>query len=106
MEWMASNFMKLNKDKTQVIMLGTNNVLKKTDDLKINVGASEVIESAAISAAGVISLGVKLDQNLNLKSHISKVRLSASYTISNLGRIKNLLSRELRIMLVKQLVLS
>ena len=40
MEWMASNFMKLNKDKTQVIMLGTNNVLKKTEDLKINVGAS------------------------------------------------------------------
>ena len=106
MEWMASNFMKLNKDKTQVIMLGTNNVLKKTEDLKINVGASEVIESAAVSAVGVISLGVKLDQNLNLKSHISKVRQSAFYTISNLGRIKNLLSRELRIMLVKQLVLS
>ena len=79
MEWMASNFMKLNKDKTQVIMLGTNNVLKKTEDLKINVGASEVIESAAISAAGVISLGVKLDHNLNLKSHISKVRQSAFY---------------------------
>ena len=50
--------------------------------------------------------GVKLDQNLNLKSHISKVRQSAFYTISNLGRIKNILSRDLRIMLVKQLVLS
>ena len=40
------------------------------------------------------------------KSHISKVRQSAFYTISNLGRIKNILSRDLRIMLVKHLVLS
>jgi exonuclease III len=106
MEWMTCNFMKLNKDKTQIIMLGTNNVLKKTEDLKINVGCSEVIESSAIGADGVVSLGVKLDQNLNLKSHISKVRQSTFYTISNLGRIKNILSRDLRIMLVKQLVLS
>lgn len=107
MEWMTTNFMKLNKEKTQMILLGTNNVLKKAESLQIRVGNSDsdVIDSSSC-CDGVKSLGVVLDQNFNMKKHIAKVRQSTFYTISNLGRIKNLLTRDLKIMLVKQLVLS
>ena len=107
MGWMSTNFMKLNKEKTQMILLGTNNVLKKADSLQIRVGISDadVIDSSSCSD-GVKSIGVVLDENLNMQKHIAKVRQSTFYTISNLGRIKNLLTRDLKIMLVKQLVLS
>jgi len=103
MVWMTTNFMKLNMEKTQIINLGTNNVLKKSDPMCINVGGTQVLSS---DFDEVISLGVKIDPNLNMRKHIAKVRQSCFYTISNLGRIKNLLTRDLKIMLVKQLILS
>lgn len=103
--WMTLNFMKLNQSKTQVIVLGTNHLLKKVEELSISVGEGEVLSSLK-HRGGVVSLGVKLDENLNMKKHIAKVRQSTFYTVSSLGRIKNLLTRDLKLMLVKQLVLS
>ena len=48
---------------------------------------------------------MNLKKNVNLKKHISKVKQSGFYMVSNLGRIRNLLTTELRPMLVKQLIL-
>ena len=102
-EWMRDNFMKLNNSKTELILLGTVQMLKKVGPLQADVGDSVALMS---SQEAVTSLGVKLDENLNLKKQIAKVKQAGFYTISNLGRLKNILSHDVKMMLVKQLVLS
>ena len=102
-EWMRDNFMKLNNSKTELILLGTVQMLKKVGPLQADVGDSVALMS---SQEAVTSLGVKLDENLNLKKQIAKVKQAGFYTISNLGRLKNILSLDVKMMIVKQLVLS
>ena len=104
-DWMKNNFMKLNSAKTQVILLGTKAQLKKSGCLEIDVGETNVLTNSD-GSKGVKSLGVKIDENLNMRLQIAQVRQSCFYTISNLGRLKNVLSVDVRLMLVKQLILS
>lgn len=104
-DWMKNNFMKLNSDKTQMIILGTKSQLKKGSLLEIDVGEEKSLTSSD-GIKGVKSLGVKIDENLNMRQQIAQVRQSCFYTISNLGRLKNVLSVDIRLMLVKQLILS
>lgn len=78
-------------------------MLKKVGPLQADVGDSVALMS---SQEAVTSLGVKLDENLNLKKQIAKFKQAGFYTISNLGRLKNILSHDVKMMLVKQLVLS
>ena len=70
-EWMRDNFMKLNNSKTELILLGTVQMLKKVGPLQADVGDSVALMS---SQEAVTSLGVKLDENLNLKKQIAKVK--------------------------------
>ena len=102
-KWMRANFMKLNNSKTELILLGTVQMLKKVEPLQVDVGDAKALLS---SQEAVTSLGVKLDANLNLKKQVAKVKQNCFYTISNLGRLKNILSHDVKMMLVKQLVLS
>ena len=62
--------------------------------------------SSSDGSRGVKSLGVKIDENLNMRQQIAQVRQSSFYAISNLGRLKNVLSVDVRLMLIKQLILS
>ena len=104
-DWMRSNFMKLNSGKTKIILLGTKDLLKKSGSLQIDVGENQLLSSAD-GSKGVKSLGVKIDENLTMRQQIAQVRQSCFYTISNLGRLKSILPVDVRLMLVKQLILS
>ena len=97
--------MKLNSGKTKIILLGTKDLLKKSGSLQIDVGENQLLSSAD-GSKGVKSLGVKIDENLTMRQQIAQVRQSCFYTISNLGRLKSILPVDVRLMLVKQLILS
>ena len=104
-EWMTTNFMKLNPNKTKLLFLGTESSLKNIQNLSINGGDDNTIINSS-DEEKVVSLGVELDKHLNMKKHISAVRKAAFWQIMNLGRIKNILTTDLRLMLVKTLILS
>ena len=104
-EWMTNNFMKLNPNKTKLLLLGTDNSLNDIQNVSIDVGEDNTIVNSS-EEEKVVSLGVELDKNLNMKKHISAVRKAAFWQIMTLGRIKNILTTDLRIMLVKTLILS
>ena len=103
--WMCKNFMKLNEEKTKLMLLGTKNSLNIKNNISINVGKENIITNCK-DTDDIISLGVNLDANLNMQKHIGTVRKKAFWQIMNLGRIRQTLTVELRFMLVKTLVLS
>ena len=101
---MCTNFMKLNEEKTKLLLIGTSHVLSTCRKFWVKVNDTRI--ACCTDDDKVMSLGVQLDQNLNLKKHISRVCKKAYGQIMNLGRIRTILSENLKIMLVKTLVIS
>ena len=65
--WMDKNRLWMNDSKTEFIMLGGQQQLKKCTTKSINVNGSTVERSAIVKY-----LGVWFDENLNMKEHITK----------------------------------
>ena len=71
--WMMINRLKLNGDKTEMLIIGTNKQCRKLSNISITVGGS-VIEASEKAR----NLGAVFDTNLTLKSHVSVVCKAAS----------------------------
>jgi hypothetical protein len=71
------------------------------DNLTLNIG-SEVIQPANV----VRDLGVLLDSELSLKSHISKIASCCFYQLRRLRQIRRLVGREVTTQLVTSFILS
>ena len=86
---MASNWLKLNQDKTEFIVFGAPNNLKlvKTDSL--TVGESSVTVSESVK-----SIGFTFDNSLKLDKQIALTCRSAWYHLYQIGKIKMYLSQE------------
>src|SRR6218665_2377680 len=75
--WMPSSLLCLNPSKTEFILIGLREELKKIPDLSISLN----LDSASTPNSSVRSLGVSLDQNLSFSDHITN--LSRSYFMHN-----------------------
>ena len=80
--WMSANRLKLNKDKTQFIWLGTPRQLSKLDCLIIRLGgvAIHVFTEA-------MCLGVLLDSTLTFAPHVRRVSLLPPATIEDCTKV-------------------
>ena len=63
--WMEENHLKMNNGKTQFIIFGTTNNLKKNTLDNIEIGNTKIHHTSKIKF-----IGVYLDEKLNLKDHI------------------------------------
>ena len=72
--WMRQSFLKMNDSKTEIVIFGTQNQCNKITTTSIEVGDTSVNISPKLTY-----LGVLLDQNLTLKSHILIKAKRASY---------------------------
>ena len=105
-KWMVTNFMKLNEDKTELLLIGKPLVLKKFDlEVKIQFG-STYITPTVCSGSNWKSLGVMLDGSLTLERQINNVKKNCSWTMTNLRTIRKYLDEKVKLMLVKQLIIS
>ena len=86
-DWMIRDRLKLNEDKTEVILIGTRQQLAKVNVTSIAVG-DETIEAKP----SVRNLGSWFDSQLSMLTHISKVCGAAFYHLHNIGRIRKFLS--------------
>ena len=109
--WMTYNFMKLNEDKTKIIVFGKRSILKKNSsmDFSLNFNGNN-IESLDLSLPGMHkegkSLGIFLNNDLSMQRHISAVRKVCFGVMHNLRNIKEFLDIDTKLTLIKCLIIS
>ena len=104
--WMIRNFMKLNEAKTELLVLGKPQVLRNFNlTVSIQFGGT-TISPTECKGDNWKSLGVKLDECLSMERQINSVKQKCSWTMMNLRTIGRYLDEGVKLMMVKQLVIS
>ena len=85
---MAANRLKLNDDKTEAIICGSDVSLRKISITTIKVGASEITLSNTVR-----DLGLFIDNKLSMVPHISAVVKACSSHLHALGQLRPQLNR-------------
>jgi len=87
-DWMASNRLKLNEDKTQIIWLGTRHQLNKTLPQTLTLRNGTVLQFST----AVKSLGILIDSQLTMADHITAVCRSRFFQLRQLRSIRQSLT--------------
>ena len=87
--WMASNWLKLNDDKTDMICLASHHFTKLTDGICVTVGDSEIACSQT-----VVNLGVTFDRSIKMDQHVTAVCGSSYFHLRNIRSLKPHLTPE------------
>ncbi len=85
-DWMTSNFLLLNSDKTEILLVGPKNSTQNLLDYNLQLDGCNVTSST------VKNLGVILDSNLSFENHISHVTKTAFFHLRNISKLRNMLS--------------
>ena len=96
--WLIHDRLLLNDDKTEFIIIGTRQQLKKLQAMNIKVGGSVIKRSSQVK-----SLGSWFDPNLNIRHHIANVRKAGFFYLHNIRHIKKYLSRDSLLALTSRL---
>ena len=88
-EWMLFNRLKLNDDKTEVILFGSEEKRNSANLHSIKVGDSDIN-----IVKDVRNLGLYLDSNLSMSTHVNFIIKSCYYHLRRLGQIRKLLTRD------------
>uniref|UniRef100_A0A3B1JNM0 Reverse transcriptase domain-containing protein n=1 Tax=Astyanax mexicanus TaxID=7994 RepID=A0A3B1JNM0_ASTMX len=84
--WMTHNFLLLNSDKTEVLLLGPN------IDKNINVNTVDIDGHLIIPGKTVRNLGVIFDPILSFDAHICSIVKIAFFHLRNIAKIRSILS--------------
>ena len=100
-QWMLTNKLKLNDEKTEILLIGTRQQLEKVDFNSIRVG------STTVNCTGTAkNLGCWFDAKLDFNTHVTKCCKASFFHIFNIRRIRKFLTRETTQILVQALVIS
>ncbi|CAC5417930.1 unnamed protein product [Mytilus coruscus] len=99
--WMSTNMLKLNQDKTELIIFTPKHLKASVPNLQLKVG-NNVISSVSY----VKNLGVYFDQHLTMERQVSSIVKSGHFHISNIGRIRSFITKTACKTLVNSLVTS
>ena len=100
-EWMAHNFLKLNDDKTEFLLISSKYQQHQLVDPCIRIG-DQVIHAVS----SVRNLGSVFDNHLTMESHVSNTCKSAFFHLHNIGIIRKYLTREVTETLIHSFVTS
>ena len=98
---MTADKLKLNDDKTELIVIGT---LAHLDKISISELSIDHVKVSAVY--NVRNLGTRFDNHLGMKTAINKTCQSGLYHLHNMGRIKRFLSSEDGKSIVQAIVMS
>ncbi|XP_067023036.1 uncharacterized protein [Acropora muricata] len=99
-KWMASNFLNLSDDKTELLVVYPKHI--ETPSLRsIAVGDEDINPSECAR-----NIGVMLDQNLNMEQQITTICKSAFLHIRNIRKVRKYLPQHAAETVVNALVIS
>jgi hypothetical protein len=101
MIWMKSNKLMLNNSKTEFLIAGTHQSIKKLPPLQLQVGDSTIKPSSHVR-----NLGVLFDTNMTMSKQVSAIVSAANYQLRNLRRLRRYLDQDTRHQVVRALILS
>ena len=100
-EWMNQNMLKLNDDKTELIVFTSKYKQDLYNDLSITIGDTVVDCSSQVK-----NLGVIFDRVLSLRQHVSYTSKTCRFHLRNISRIRKYIPQDTGVVLVKSLVMS
>ena len=101
-DWMAQNKLKLNEEKTEVLISTMKRV--KSPDLDVLKFSGR---NVAIPTSNCIrNLGVYFDSNFSMENHVKKVCQACHFHLRNIGQIRNLIDQATAHTLVHAFVTS
>ena len=100
-EWMKQNMLKLNDDKTELIVFTSKYKQDLYNDLSITIGDTVVDCSSQVKDLGVI-----FDRVLSLRQHVSYTSRACRFHLRNISRRRKYIPQDISIVLIKSLVMS
>ena len=100
-EWMKQNMLKLNDDKTELIVFTSKYKQDLYNDLSITIGDTVVDCSSQVKDLGVI-----FDRVISLRQHVSYTSRACRFHLRNISRIREYIPQHISIVLIKSLVMS
>ena len=101
--WMQNNLLKINDNKTEVMVVSTRYFLNKglSDSVVLKIG------SCSIKASSVVkNLGVSLDAKLDMADHINNTCKSTAFHLHNIWKVRRYLDKTTTEKIIHALVTS
>ena len=98
---MNQNMLKLNDDKTELIVFVSIYKQDLYNDLSITIGDTVVDCSSQVKDLGVI-----FDRVLSLRQHVSYTSRACRFHLRNISRIRTCIPQDTSVVLIKSLVMS
>ena len=101
MEWMNQNMLKLNDDKTELIVFTSTYQQDLYKDLSITICGTVLDCSSQVKDLGII-----FDRVLLLRQHVSYTSKMCRFYLRNISRIRKYIPQDISVVLIKSLVMS
>ena len=100
-DWINQNMLKLNDDKTKLIVFTSKYKQDLYNDVSITIG-----DTVLDCSSQVKDLGAIFDRVLSLRQHVSYTSRSCRFHLRNISRIRKYISQDISIVLINSLVMS
>ena len=100
-DWMIANKLKMNTDKTEIMLCGTTNKLRNVDIERIKIGDDFVDFSQEVK-----DLGILIDQNISFNNHVSYLRKCCYAELRKISSIRPFIEEKSAAQLCVSLILS
>ena len=99
--WMTENLLKLNDDKTEILVVTSKHLAGKLKDIRVKLGDIDITPRDAIR-----NLGVIFDNTCSMEQHISNICKTGYWQLHQIGQIRKYLDKPSAQKLVNSLITS